>query len=255
MDFPLLSEAKRKILRVLGTRQGRRKSGLFTAEGQRCAAEALAALPAFCDFVLIDGDADPTRLPAFPPGLPVYRDAAAAFKELAQTENPQGIIVVLRRPEFGTPQFQGAFTLVLDGLQDPGNIGTILRTAWACGLREAVVTEGTVDPYNAKAVRAGMGAQFRLTIGKVENLQELAALPTCAGRTAWLTTPRDGVSCFAPEFDLRGGLLVFGEEGGGVSDFSIGRRVTIPMPGAAESLNVAQAATVFLFEGVRRGWL
>ncbi|MEN9359473.1 MAG: hypothetical protein RL095_1008 [Verrucomicrobiota bacterium] len=255
MDSLPLSEAKRKILRALGTRQGRRKSGLFTAEGQRCAAEALAALPGQCDFALIDAEADPARLPPFPPGLPVYRDSAAAFKELALTENPQGVLVVLRRPDFVSPEFSGSFTLVLDGLQDPGNIGTILRTAWACGLRDAIVTEGTVDPYNPKAVRAGMGAQFRLRISKIDSLKDLAALPNCAGRTAWLTTPRDGVSCFAPEFDLRGGLLVFGEEGGGVSDFSVGKRVSIPMPGAAESLNVAQAATVFLFEGVRRGWL
>ena len=68
----------------------------------------------------------------------------------------------------------------------------------------------------------------------------------------WLTTPRDGLSCYADDFDLKGGALVFGEEGGGISDFSNGEKVTIPMPGDAESLNVAQAATVFLFEGVRR---
>ena len=150
------------------------------------------------------------------------------------------------------PLFVDPCILVLDGLQEPGNVGTILRTALAVGLKEVVLTRGTADPYNPKVVRSGMGAHFKLRICQVANLQEIK--DNISGKL-WLTTPRDGASCYDEEFELANGALVFGEEGNGIADFSLGTKVTIPMPGDAESLNVAQAATVFLFEGVRRGLL
>ncbi|MCM8533976.1 MAG: RNA methyltransferase, partial [Lentisphaeraceae bacterium] len=103
--------------------------------------------------------------------------------------------------------------------------------------------------FNPKVVRSAMGAHFKMTLSQIDDISTLGEL--VKGKV-WLTTPRDGVSCYAEEFDLKCGALVFGEEGGGISDFASGEKVTIPMPGDAESLNVAQAATVFLFEGVRR---
>ena len=140
--------------------------------------------------------------------------------------------------------------MVLDGVSEPGNMGTILRTALAVGLKEVVITSGTVDPFNSKAIRSGMGAQFRLKFFQEKDLKSIAfKFPQ---RKIWLTSPLAKKSIYSSEFDLSCSFLVFGEEGDGIKDFTHGERVMIPMPGDLESLNVAQAATLFLFEGVRR---
>ena len=187
--------------------------------------------------------------------FPVYTVPDKEFNELSLTENAQGIFIVADRPVYSRPAYSDPFVLVLDGLQEPGNMGTILRTALSVGLREIILTKGTVDPFNPKAVRSGMGAQFRQTFSQFESLSEAAEELTKLGKKVWLTSPHDGISCYDDEFDLSDSALVLGEEGGGISDFSTGTPTMIPMPGGVESLNVAQAATIYLFEGVRRGIL
>ena len=141
---------------------------------------------------------------------------------------------------------------MLDRIQDPGNIGTILRTAIAVGLKEIVLTNGTVDPFNPKAIRAGMGAQFSLTFSYIEDLKELKNISKLKNHQIWLTTPHEGISCYDDKFKLKDSILVFGEEANGIQDFSIGKKTMIPTLSDIESLNVAQAATIYLFEGLRQ---
>ena len=106
--------------------------------------------------------------------------------------------------------------------------------------------------FNPKAIRAGMGAQFSLKFGYLENLAELKNIVKLQQHKIWLTTPHQGVSCYAKEFKLANSILVFGEEANGIQDFSVGEKTMIPTLSDIESLNVAQAATVYLFEGLRQ---
>jgi len=186
-------------------------------------------------------------------GARIWELSDREFKELSETETPQGIMAVFKRPELLAPQGAGVpFTLILDQVADPGNMGTILRTAWAVGLDSCWLVKGSADPYSPKAVRSGMGAQFALKLVQSDTLQDavLAARRLGVSRV-WCTMPGGGVSIFDKAFVCKGSALIIGNEANGISDPSVGEAVTIPMPGHAESLNAAQAATVFLVESIR----
>ena len=257
-----LTNQQRKMIRRLQTRHGRRRSRFILCEGLRCCREALARRPELVELVVcsqtLAESADGAGLSA----LAQVADAVVhpvddrTFSDLSATESPQGILCVLTRPEPPPAESRDPFVLILDEVQDPGNAGTIVRTAWAAGLNEVWVTRGAVDLYAPKTVRAGMGAQFALTLRQFDSL---ATACDCAGQlgftTVWYASPDEGISCYSDEFGFDGAALVLGNEARGVSGTVPGRHVTIPMPGNAESLNVAQAATLLLFEGVRRGVL
>jgi RNA methyltransferase, TrmH family len=257
-ELPLLSLEKRKLLRLLGTRQGRRKSDYLVVEGLRCAREALRQRPEWLLWAVLVGESPVLRDAALQPLLARHRHllfqvSEGDFAELAQTENPQGILLVMRRPPAPVSAPTDPFLVVLDRLADPGNLGTILRTAWAAGLRRVLWTTGGTDPWGAKALRAGMGAQFYLDLQSVGDLAATRAWAAPQGYpTLWLAEPQGGLSCFDPAFDPRGGLLVLGNEAHGVSEVTGARTLTIPMPGPAESLNVAQAAAIILFAARQR---
>ena len=248
--FKSLPGAQEKLVKKYHTRQGRKKADFYIVEGTRCCEEAIKFNVSAVQCALGSNNKalDELREHSFP----LYSVDTAKFESLSLTENAQGIMLLMNKPVNAKPQLEDPFLLVLDGLQEPGNVGTILRTALAIGLKEVVFTKGSADAYNPKSVRAGMGAQFKLNISYVDSLKDLIDDERLQDRTFWLTTPRDGTSCYDDKFDLQNGVLVFGEEGGGIKDLHLGQKVTIPMPGEAESLNVAQAATLFLFEAVRR---
>ena len=141
--------------------------------------------------------------------------------------------------------------LLLEGIQDPGNLGSLLRSAVAAGLKQAFLSKGCVFAWSPKVLRAGQGAHFFL------DLHESAPLTAIAERfpgTVVATDPRAGASLF--DADLSGRIAwIFGAEGGGVSPAlaaCAGLRLRIPMAGPAESLNVAAAAAICLFEQVRQ---
>ena len=155
-------------------------------------------------------------------------------------------------PECDQPP-QDPFLLALDRLGDPGNFGTICRTLRSTGLTELWYTRGSVDPYGDKAVRSALGAQFALSLRSFENLEVLREQAARFGYpTVYLTDPHTGEDCFRCSGLFDRSVVVIGAEADGVSALDGAARVTIPMPGNYESLNAAQAATVFLFEYVRR---
>ena len=250
----MLKESIKKQFLKLQTRQGRKKSPFYLCEGLRCGDEALQFQYENVEaVVLAENFSDRDVLSKIEAHAQVFRGTQKEMEALAQTENPQGLILLMKKQEEKAFEGVDPFTLILDGLGEPGNVGTILRTAKAIGLKEVLLTKGTVDPLNAKAIRAGMGAQFALNIVTVDSLAALKSDSRFADKTFWLTTPHEGTACYADEFTLKDNVLVMGAEANGIEDFSVGEKVTIPMPGKSESLNVAQAATIFLFEGVRRG--
>jgi RNA methyltransferase, TrmH family len=261
----VLTHRQRQELRQLQSRHGRRQSELFVAEGLRACTAAVTQQPQWleamvCTARFAAGAAGRSLLAHLGSGAgraALTEVSEEEFASLAATENPQGVLCVLRRPDSGVPsQVADPFVLVLDRVREPGNLGTILRTAWAVGLRQVWLTADSADPFEAKVVRAGMGAQFGLRLVQAGPLAAIRDQLAERGRQPlYLTVPRAGVSCFAPEFSLAGAALVIGNEAEGITDLELGPHVTIPMPGAAESLNAAQAATVLLFDAVRRGVL
>ncbi len=197
--------------------------------------------------------ADDAAVFPLPPGCEAVKCGPGELAELSGTVTPQGIIAVAAVPEPPEGRPRDRFLLALDRIGDPGNFGTICRTARAVGLTEIWYTAGTVDPFGDKAVRSAMGAQFALGMRR---FQDLEALRNAAAEFGYgnfiITDPHGGESCFdAPDLFDRS-VLVTGGEPNGATMLENARHINIPMPGGYESLNAAQAATVILFEYVRR---
>lgn len=253
-----------KRLRLLHERRGRLLHGLYLIEGARLVEEALLTdTPPQTMLIAPEmlratarGRALHERLrrePGLPPPLEV---TTAVLRHVAGTETPSGVVAALSRCPVtdlaALPDHRG-LTLMLDGVQDPGNAGTLLRTAAAAGVDAVVALAGCTDLYAPKVVRAGMGAHLRLALAV-----DIAA----AGLTPWLASRGQALLAEAHatasiyEVDLRRPtvLIVGGEAHGalGVESLPGLRRVTIPMPGAMESLNVAVATAVILFEALRQ---
>lgn len=167
------------------------------------------------------------------------------FDAVNDTVSPQGCMAVCSRPEPGPWRVpaEGDWVLVADGIQDPGNLGTILRSAEAAGARAVAVTPGTVDAWSPKAVRASAGAVMHVPVVELQGLGDLTAMGfRIVGTTSH--ADRDVESVW--EADLAGSLaVVVGNESHGVSDDgSVDGWVSIPHHGRAESLNVGMAASV-----------
>jgi len=172
-----------------------------------------------------------------------------AFGAASQTVTPQGVLAIARRDEVPMPvalaaaRAAGWPLVVLDGLQDPGNVGTVCRTAAAAGAPAVAVLDGSADPFGAKAVRASAGAVLRLAVAR-GSWADLSGVAGC-GAAAAGGRPYD-------EADLPAtGLLAFGSEAHGLRRDDL-ELVTVPMAPGVESLNVAAAAAVLLFEVRRR---
>ena len=173
------------------------------------------------------------------------------FADIAQVVEPVGLLAVIRTPAPPAHPTSTETCLLLDGIQDPGNMGSLLRTAAAAGVKHVFLSKGCVFAWAPKVLRAGQGAHFFLAIHEHAALGEIA---DAYRGTVATTDVRAGASVF--EADLREPIAwIFGAEGAGVSPQlteAADLRVRIPMPGATESLNVAAAAAVCLFEQVRQ---
>ena len=187
-----------------------------------------------------------------------------AFAQLATTDTPQGVLAIVepRAWTAGEIDFtRGRAILVIDGVQDPGNVGTLIRTAHALGAAATVVLRGTADVLNPKALRAAMGATFRHPVVPLDDPQFIAWAAANAV-TLWATAA-DGLPLERARQDAaraagRGGgeriAVIVGNEGAGIRpalNAIAARRVAIPLAQGAESLNVAVAAGILLYEVLR----
>nr|MBL8411444.1 RNA methyltransferase [Dechloromonas sp.] len=175
----------------------------------------------------------------------------ALLRELGLVDTPSGLLAVAPMPAAKTAIHFDRDAVLLDGVQDPGNVGTLLRTAAAAGVKQALLGPGCASAWSPKVLRAGQGAHFAL---RIHEEVDLAAFMADYGGTTAVTCLEGATSLY--EVQWRGPLAwVFGAEGLGVRSELIAAaqlRVKIPMPGAVESLNVAAAAAVCLFEALRR---
>lgn len=177
--------------------------------------------------------------------------ADALMRDLGLVDTPSGLLAIAPMPNAAQGLHLNQDAILLDGVQDPGNLGTLLRTAAAAGIRQALLSPACAAAWSPKVLRAGQGAHFALSIH--EDIDLLAVMADYAGTTA--VTCLDGAT---PLYEARWSgpiAWVFGAEGQGVRRELIDAatlRIRIPMPGSVESLNVAAAAAVCLFEAVRR---
>jgi RNA methyltransferase, TrmH family len=250
----MLSNAERKLLQGLARRRVREREGLFLAEGMRVAEELLlSSIPvrlAVISSALEDTPRGEALRQALQRADTVRTLKPAELQRLAGTEASQGVLLVAeipRRTLAGLEPGGQALLLALDAVQDPGNLGTLVRSADAFGAAAVVSLPGTVDAWNPKVVRAAAGSLFRLPPLEA-SLAELVD---------WLRR-NDGVLCAAdaggsPIDDYRPPprcALLVGNEGAGIS---AGARaaadavLAVPTPGPAESLNVAVAAGILLY--------
>lgn len=195
-------------------------------------------------------NAEATTLIAAYPEVDVLQLPDSLFREISGVATPVGILAVIRIPEIGDQPIDGS-CVMLDAVQDGGNIGTILRTAAAAGIREVLLGRGCAGAWLPKVLRAAQGAHFGLRIREQADLGRL--LREYPGTTV-ATVAREGTPLF--ELSLAGNVAwVFGNEGSGIADdlvSLIGQRATIPIAADTESLNVAAAAAICLFEQVRQ---
>jgi len=182
-------------------------------------------------------------------GLEPVLLARGVFRGIADAENPQGLAAEIAIPEPG-PEV-ALRTVFLEAVQDPANVGAIMRSAAAFGVDRVVLDRGCADPWSPKALRAGMGGHFALRVSETGALG--AEIEAVKGTVA-CTVPSGGVALSKAPLN-RSWAWIFGGEGRGLSDEIIRRadlRVTIPMAAGTESLNVAAAAAICLYESFSR---
>ena len=237
----------------LTMRKYRDRSGLDLIEGENLLDEAIRNHVRI-ETVLVREDCQK----ALPPEAAdkAFLLDARLFDKLAQTVTSQGILAVVAKAEVRKEDFiglPGSNFIVLDRLQDPGNIGTILRTADAAGYRLAILMKGTADVYAPKVVRAATGSLFRMPVVSMASTEELVEFTRAAGKKLTATC-LDAQRCYYDEDLTHDIALVIGNEGSGVAPALIESselRIKIPMQGNIESLNAAVAAGVLMYEAMR----
>ena len=263
-DITSPQNSKVKLAASLKQKKYRDEYGLFLAEGLRLCEEAMKSdyQLEFC--ICNKEEMNYERMQALKERLqqkncPIYQVNKQLYDKISDTKEPQGILLVIRKKNFCFENLiekaKKPSIIVLDGIQDPGNLGTIIRTADAAGCSGIIIMKNTVDLFSAKAIRATMGSVFHLPIVLGVEPEKLAMF-TAKNDIKLFITALDAKAKSYFEVDYtQGTAIVFGNEGNGVSDELLTKsdeKLFIPMIGDAESLNVSMAASVVMYEGLRQ---
>jgi TrmH family RNA methyltransferase len=247
--------SKIKLIRALmGRAKERREAGMFVVEGVRLNEEAETGDWRF-QFALYDeslNERGKTLLERLKSrGVEAEEVSSNLMKSLSNTETPQGILTILKFSSLPISSLLN-FILIPDQIRDPGNLGTLLRSAAATGAQAVLIPPETTDAFAPKVLRAGMGAHFRVPIREMSwgDIQDVCK---SAGLQVWVAD-MNGKSCW--ETELRRPLaLIIGSEAEGASDEArnlASQKISIPMAGNIESLNAGVAGSVLMFEVVRQ---
>jgi TrmH family RNA methyltransferase len=260
----ITNPANERLKQARRVRDGREPALIFV-EGERLVEECLqAGLPLTACFHAPAASARAQALleELARRGCPLFPVAEAALNTLSDTVNTQGLIVLAARPAWtlaqalAAPGAEPALLVGLAAVQDPGNCGAILRTAEAAGAHGVIALTGTADLFAPKTLRSAMGAAFRLPLASGVSTQELLAVAR-EGRFTLAAATATGETVYS-DYDWRQPtLLLLGNEAQGVSEDLLQRcdvRLRIPLRPPVESLNVAAAAAVLLFEAARQRW-
>ncbi|MEG0773163.1 RNA methyltransferase [Clostridium sp.] len=250
-DNNLIKETKK-----LKDKKYRNEKGLFIIEGFRFVEEALKSnfyietifiseniISKFSDYGLENCLKEGTKVVSLPEGV---------FRSISSTDSPQGILAVVKIKSDEVFNNTNNYVLI-DKVQDPGNLGTIIRTAHAAGYSGIILTKGTVDLYNEKTLRSTMGSIFNIPIIEDKDLSFTEELRNNGYKLVCSSLETD-YNFYDIDFTQKL-IISVGNEGNGISEelYNISDiKVKIPMPGGAESLNVAVAASIMIYEGVRQ---
>ena len=247
------------IKKLLTSASFRREEGLFVAEGERLCSDALLSGAAvvtalFSESFAVKNAAFAERCAGVCRERLLVRDSI--FSALSDTKTPQGVLFVIKRldktPDFDTMKKNGKI-LALESIQDPVNLGTILRSAEALGADAVVLSRDCCDLYAPKVIRGSMGAVFRLPLMTVDSMPDFIGAFNRVGSSYAAVLDRD--SRVVQECDFSSlSLCVLGNEGNGLTPATVAactHKVFIPMAGGAESLNVSAAAAILLWEMIR----
>lgn len=234
----------------------RREAGIFIVEGTKMYKEAPSEWIKevyFTQKVLAElGE---------PGNVPCYLVEDSVFEKISDTQTPQGVLTVLRRPEYdidkiitGNTGDEAQLLLLLENIQDPGNLGTILRVGEAAGVTGIIMTKGTVDIFNPKVVRSTMGSIYRMPFAFTEDICETINRMKKAGVTTY-AAHLHGSEVYT-EYDYsKPTAFMIGNEGNGLTDAATemaDKRLLIPMEGSVESLNAGIATAVLIYEAHRQ---
>ena len=249
MRLSSLQNPQIKAWAALRTTSGRRQQGLFLAEGEHLAGEALQAGAA--QALLVNEERQEQYEKYLNTPVPVYLMPPHVLQKVCDARTPQGILAVCPIPAQQELGSLGGRLVALNGVQDPGNVGTIWRTMDAAGFTGLVVDGKTADPFSPKVLRASMGAVFRVPVYRCESLVDVLK----GQGYALLAGDLQGEDFFARD-QVEGKLgLLIGNEGQGLDADArtlATHRLRLPMPGGAESLNAAIAAAIMMYDVVRR---
>ena len=242
-----------QMLRDLQKAKNRRETGLFLAESVKMVREAIAL--GLCRTLIVDGrlqeECAALMESARAQGCEILLVTAAIMQAISEQKTPQGVCCTVRIPK--EPQaLSGSLIVAMDGVQDPGNVGTILRTADAAGFDGALLSGACADLYGAKTLRATMGSVFRVPVRRTADLP--GALEEMKARGYAIVATELGGADFYAHCPHERAVLVIGSEGRGVSEAvraAATHHLALPMRGGAESLNAAVAAGIMIYEMAR----
>ena len=248
-----------KHIKALTIKKYREKNRQYIIEGLRMIDEAVRH-NVDLEYILYSDNVFETNggealLKQIPSEYILYKVPDKLLRKLTDTENPQGIIAVAKMVEGSLAAIddrQDLFILVLDRLQDPGNMGTIIRTAEAAGVDAVIITKGSVDPYNSKTLRATMGAIFHIPLIQVDNNDEWLAM-TKERNIKILASGLEGSQDYSSISYAGSIAIVIGNEANGVEDTLLkaaDKIVKIPILGKIESLNASIAAGILIYKAV-----
>lgn len=257
MEIRSRSNIKIKQLRAAFAGQERLSEGLLGIEGEHLLEEAVRSGLEIRTVFLTQHQQIPSQLGT---RTEIVRVSTDVFRSAVETRSPQGIAALVRRPSSNIAEIferqENALIVVAAGLQDPGNLGTIIRSAEAFGASGVIATPGTVSAWNPKAVRASVGSVFRLPVATASN-NEIAELASEHGVRLFAAVGSGGNGVLRAQEARLGepSAFLIGNEGAGISQelMELGpESITIPCPGPVESLNAAVAASLLLYEASRQ---
>jgi TrmH family RNA methyltransferase len=230
----------------------RKKEQIFLVEGVKMVNEALTRNLAVKIYIAESFSMDQLEVI----NCPVETVTDKIFKEVSDTTNPQGVLALVRMPQYNWSDYlekEDAALLCLEDINDPGNLGTMMRTAEGAGMSAIVISKNTVDPYNPKVVRATMGAMFRMPVLIREDFLE--SMKELKEKSFHIYAAHLDGKCNYSEESYGGKVaILIGNEANGLTDEATAlsdKKVLIPMKGQLESLNAAVSAAILMYEVAR----
>lgn len=248
----------KEVIKLQKSAKHRKQKGLYVAEGARLCGDAVLSNAEIKRF-FYTADAKSKYSDSFDKIFAASREQyevdSALFAKMTDTKSPQGflcIISMLDKPNILDKIENKGCYIALENIQDPSNLGTILRTTEALGIDGVILSDDCCDIYSPKVIRGSMGAVFRIKFVIKDSFTDYISELTQNGINTYAATPRDAVP--VTNANLKSGVVLIGNEGAGLTDGAINacsQRIMIPMLGRAESLNAASAAGILMWELVR----